>query len=210
MSLLETTLVVEDDAVEPLLEPRLSFLLADLVADADGTTLDLALGDTSAGSSELNVEVHTVDTSAGVVLDTEINVLLDAKAKVAGVREVLTLKLVFLDLKTLLEDLLGLLAADGAVAGDLLIPTNVEASDGVSGLREDGLLVSQGLEDTSGLGKSVTTLSDTDVNNKLLNLDVSHGISAFVGSSSLLDHLFRLSDQDERKILSNDYKHHSC
>ena len=39
---------------------------------------------------------------------------------------------VFLDLEALLEDLLGLAAADSAVNGNLLVTTNRERADGVA------------------------------------------------------------------------------
>ena len=197
---LETTLVVEDDTIEPLLEPLLGFGLGYLVADTNLAGSDLSPGDTSTRSSENNVEVHTVDTSTWVVLDTKIDVFLDTEAKVTSLREVSTLELVLLYLKTLLEDLLGLLTANSAVAGNLFIPTNVERPDGVSSLREDRLLISQRFEDTGGLGESITTFTNTDTDNKLLNLNLSHRVSAFV-LRSLLGHLGKsLSDQGERKF----------
>jgi hypothetical protein len=44
---------------------------------------DLALGNTVASTLHDNVEIHTVNTSVGIVLDTEIDVLVDTKAPVA-------------------------------------------------------------------------------------------------------------------------------
>lgn len=46
-------------------------------------------------------------------------------------------------LQATLQDLLGLGSTDGAVDSDLLVTTNAERSDGVSGLGEDGLLTGQ-------------------------------------------------------------------
>lgn len=45
-------------------------------------------------SAQHDVEVHAVDTNAWVVLDAQVDVLLDAEAKVAGVREVVLAQLV--------------------------------------------------------------------------------------------------------------------
>ena len=45
-----------------------------------------------------DVKVHAEDTDSGVVLDAEVNVLVNAKAKVARVGEVLLVELVLLDL----------------------------------------------------------------------------------------------------------------
>jgi hypothetical protein len=61
-------------------------------------------------------------------------VLADAEAEVAGLGEVALAELVFLDLEATLEDLLSLGAADGDVHGDLLVTTDTEGTDGVSGL----------------------------------------------------------------------------
>lgn len=85
------------------------------------------------GSAEDNKEVHAIDTNAWIVSDAQIDVLIDAEAEVAGLREVLSLQLVFLDLQALLEDLLGLFAANGGKARDLLVSSNTERSNGVSG-----------------------------------------------------------------------------
>ncbi len=45
--------------------------------------LDLALGNTIAGTLHDHVEIHTVNASIGIVLDSEIDVLIDTEAPVA-------------------------------------------------------------------------------------------------------------------------------
>ena len=102
--------------------------------NTDRTLRDLLLGNTATWSGHLNIEVHTVDTSAWVVLDTEIDVLLETETKVSTLSEVSVLKLLFLNLQTLLEDLLGLLASDGNMARNLIVTANTERSDSVSSL----------------------------------------------------------------------------
>ena len=42
--------------------------------------LQLAVLHTAAGSGEVHVEVHAVDTGAGVVLDAQVNVLLSGES----------------------------------------------------------------------------------------------------------------------------------
>ena len=84
--------------------------------------------------SHAAVEVHAVDTNARVVLDTKIDVLGDTETEVTGLREVALAELVLLDLKTTLKDLLGLGATDGNVDGDLLVTTDTEGTDGITGL----------------------------------------------------------------------------
>lgn len=84
--------------------------------------------------SHAAVEVHAVDTNAGVVLDTKIDVLADTEAEVAGLGEVALAELVLLDLETTLQDLLGLGATDGDVDSNLFVTTDTEGTDGVTGL----------------------------------------------------------------------------
>jgi hypothetical protein len=78
-------------------------------------------------------------------------VLLDPKAKVAGVGEVFPAQFVFLDFQPSLEDLLRLGAADGDVDGDLFVATDAKGSDGVTCFGCDGCLSGELLED---LGRS--------------------------------------------------------
>jgi hypothetical protein len=61
-------------------------------------------------------------------------VLADTEAEVAGLGEVALAELVFLDLETTLEDLLGLGATDGDVDGDLFVTADTEGTDSVAGL----------------------------------------------------------------------------
>lgn len=84
--------------------------------------------------SHAAVEVHTVDTNTGVVLDTQVDVLADTEAEVTGLGEVPLSQLVLLDLETTLENLLGLGATDGNVNGNLFVTTDTEGTDGVAGL----------------------------------------------------------------------------
>lgn len=126
------------------------------------------------------VEVHTVDTNTGVVLDTEIDVLVDTEAKVSGLREVALAELVLLDLKTTLDDLLGLGATNGDVDGDLLVTADTEGTDGVAGLGVDGSLTRQLLENLGGTSKSVTRLTNRDVQDELGDAELAHGVAGLV------------------------------
>jgi len=126
------------------------------------------------------VEVHTVDTNTRVVLDTEIDVLVDTEAKVSGLREVALAELVLLDLKTTLDDLLGLGATDGDVDGDLLVTADTEGTDGVAGLGVDGSLTRQLLENLGGTSKSVTRLTNRDVQDELGDAELAHGVAGLV------------------------------
>merc|ERR1712225_235402 len=117
-----------------LLEPCLRVLLAHPVGEADAALAALPPRDTGAGAAHDDVEVHAENTDSWVVLDTKVNVFCDAEAEVAGLGEVALAELVLLDLQAALEDLLSLWPTDGDVAGDLLVPSDAEGSDGVAGL----------------------------------------------------------------------------
>ncbi|GMT33478.1 hypothetical protein PFISCL1PPCAC_24774, partial [Pristionchus fissidentatus] len=166
----------QDDSVVLLLEPLDGLVTVDLVGRSDTSGGSSALGDTAAGAVEHDVEVHSVDSDGGVVLDSQIDVLLDSESEVSVGREVLAVQLVFLDLESLVDDLLGLRPTDGAVNGDLLVSADTERTDGVTGLGEHGGLASELLEHLSGTGKSVSRLPDADVEAELLNLQLAHGI----------------------------------
>ena len=73
--------------------------------------------------------------------------LLDTEPEVSIFGKVLSPQLILLHLEASLEDLLGLGSPDGAVDGDLLVPPDAERPDGVAGLREDGRLSCQRLQD---------------------------------------------------------------
>lgn len=86
------------------------------------------------GRGGLRIEIHSVDTDRGVVLDTEIDVFADTETEVTGLREVALAEFVFLDLEATLENFLSLGATDGDVDSDLFVTTDTEGSDGVTGL----------------------------------------------------------------------------
>jgi hypothetical protein len=73
-----------DDTVESGLEPSDGVLGSDLVLESDSSLLLLPLGDTHTGSAHDDVEVHSEDTDSGVVLDSQVDVLLDTETEVSG------------------------------------------------------------------------------------------------------------------------------
>lgn len=187
-----------DDTLELGLEPldglstRHSVVLADLVATLLGVT------DTVSLASEDNVEVHTVDTNRGIVLKAKIDVLVDSESKVAALGEVSAAELVLLHLESLLEDVEGLSATDGAVSGNLLVTTDTERTDGDLGLGGNGDLVSQLLEHLGGTGKTITGLASTNVEAQLLDLDLPHGVLG-AGHLSLLGLSLKFTEQHSHK-----------
>lgn len=97
-------------------------------------------------AAEDDVEVQTIDTDGGIVLDAQIDVFLDAETEVAGGGEVLPTQLVLAHLQATLQNLLSLGAAHRAVDSDLLVTANTERTDRVAGLGEHWLLTSQLLQ----------------------------------------------------------------
>lgn len=126
-------LPANDDALVFLLEPVDGVGLRDELVVANLRAAAFAAGDAASGAGQHDVEVHAIDTDLRVVLDAQVDVLVDTKAEVAVLGEVARLKLVLLDLETLLENLLSLLTADSHVGGNLLITTDGEGTDGVAG-----------------------------------------------------------------------------
>lgn len=135
-------------------------------------------------NAHADVEVHAVDTDRRVVLDTQVDVLGDTETEVASLGEVALAELVLLDLEATLEDLLGLGATDGDVDGNLFVTTDTEGTDGVTGLGVDGSLTGELLEHLGGTSKSVTRLSNGDVQNELLNAELAHGVGGLVLAGS--------------------------
>ena len=153
----------QDDTIEPLLEPAHRVLLPDTVLEANARLLLLPPRNTRTRAAHNDVEVHAEDTNRRVVAGTEIDVLLDAEAKVAGLGEVLALELVLLDLEATLENLLSLGPADSDVHGDLLVTTDTELADGVARFRGDGGLTGELLEDLRRPRQTIAGFTDGNV-----------------------------------------------
>ena len=171
----------KNNTLESVLEPLDGILLGNLVGVADAALSDLAAGDAGTGAGQTNEEVHAVNAGGGIVLDTKVDVLVDAEAEVAGLGEVLLEELVLLDLEATLEDLHGLLSADGDVARDLLVTADAEGTEGVAGLGVDGLLAGELLEHTGGAGETIAGLTDAAVQDHLVDLDLLHNVLLLVG-----------------------------
>ena len=52
-----------------------------------------------AGTAKDHIKVHTIDTDGGIVLDSQVDMLLDTEAEVTVQTEVFTAQLVFTDLQ---------------------------------------------------------------------------------------------------------------
>jgi hypothetical protein len=74
---------VVDSSVIFSLEPFHSLILGDSVLGTDCAFASSSKTNSASWSLEHNVEVHTEDTGEGVILDTQIDVLLDAESEVS-------------------------------------------------------------------------------------------------------------------------------
>ena len=72
----------ENSASESLNEPLLGFFLIDSLESSENTSSGLSSLDSLSSSSKDYVEVHAVDTSRGIILYTEINMLFNTESKV--------------------------------------------------------------------------------------------------------------------------------
>ena len=153
----------KDNTIKALLKPCHRILLLDTVREANARLLLLPPRDARTRTAHDDVEVHAEDTDGGVVPRTEVDVLHDTEAKVAGLGEVLALELVLLDLEATLEDLLRLGAADGDVHGDLLVTTDAELADGVSCLRRARGLTGELIQHLRRPRQTITRFTDGDV-----------------------------------------------
>merc|ERR1719473_1924570 len=117
---------------------------------------------------EVDVEVHAVDARRRVVLDAEVDVLGDAEAEAAGLREVLLTQLVLVDLEAALEELVRLLATHRRADRHLLVTAHAPGPDRLAAPRVHRLLVRELLEHARRAGETVTGLADRAVQNELL------------------------------------------
>jgi len=109
-------------------------------------------------------------------LEAEVNVLVDAEPKVAGVGEVARLQLVLLHLQAALQNLLRLVPADRHVRRDLLVTTNAERANRQPRLGEDRCLPGQLFEHTGGAGEAIARLTDAAVEDQLVHLQLPHRV----------------------------------
>lgn len=170
---------LSDSGVILGLEPLDGIGLLDLMGGTDGRGASLTAGNTLTWAGHDAVEVHSVNTNGRIVLDAQVNVLRDTKTKVTSLREVPLPQLILLDLETSLKDLLSLRAADSNMDSNLFVSSDTEGSDGVAGLGVDGGLTRKLLKHFGGTGEPVSGLSDTDIEDELLNPELPHGVGGF-------------------------------
>ena len=101
-----------DGSSHLLCEPLLSFIGTDLLEFAESVSGMLSSGDSLASSGQDNIEVHAENTSAHIIFDSEIDMLLNTESEVALIREIIFLELVLLNSQSFLKELFGLFATN--------------------------------------------------------------------------------------------------
>ncbi|KAH3662883.1 hypothetical protein OGATHE_004459 [Ogataea polymorpha] len=159
-------------------KPSNGVLLGALVRNTNLTLSSLSSGNSETSSAHHDVEVHTVNSNTWVVLNTQVDVFLNTETEVTSLGEILFSQLVLLHLQSSLQNLLCLWSSDGDVDSDLFVSSDTKSSNGVSGFALHWGLTRQLLQHFRSSGQSVTRLTNTDVENQLLNLEFSHRVLA--------------------------------
>ena len=81
--------LVENDTVVFGLEPFHSIVFCEPVGESKTARFALLVPDVHARSTKNNVEVHTINTNRGIVFNTQIDMFLDTKSKIAILTEVI-------------------------------------------------------------------------------------------------------------------------
>ena len=89
--------------------------------------------DSASWSFEDDVEVHTENTGEGIILNTQIDVLLNTETETSSVGEVGFSQFSILDFKSSFENFVSFIASDGNMGCDFFVSLDAETSDGVSG-----------------------------------------------------------------------------
>lgn len=111
---------------------------------------------------------------------TQVDVFLNAESEVAHFAEVALVQFVFFDFEALLQDLLGLLAANGAEDADLLVTTDAERSHGVASFGEHGRLAGQLFEHFRRTGQTITGFADANVQAQFTDAQIAHDVLGLV------------------------------
>ena len=121
-----------DGSIVLLFEPFHSLFFADSMLSSDSAFASSAEANSASWSLEHDVEVHTENTSEGVILNTQINMLLNTESEASSIREISLLEFSILDLKTSFKDFISLITSNGNMNCDFFVSLNAETSDGES------------------------------------------------------------------------------
>jgi len=165
-----------------------------------------ALRNTGARTSHDDIKVHAKNTDTRVVTCTEIDVFLDAKAKVPCLREVAASEFVLLHLEATFKNLLGFGPSNGNMDGDFLVTTDAECSDGVPRLGGHGGLASELLEHFRRPCQTIARFANGDVNDQFVNFELLHRIDGGAFGVGLHSFIKQTSvSTDPQKAVASNY-----
>ena len=128
--------VSDEYSIILLYKPCLSFFFCNLLISAHFAVYPPSKSDSLASPSQYNIEVHSKYPSIRIILDAQVNMFINSKAKVTSVAEVLLLQFIFLHLQPLFQYFQCFVSSDSHMAGHLLIPFDSKGPNGESGYRE--------------------------------------------------------------------------
>merc|ERR1712180_343362 len=132
-----------------LLKPFHGISLCNSVLEPNSRLLSTTVRDVVPRTSKHNIEIHSIDTNARIVLYPEINMLRNSKSEIPGFRKIAPTQLVLLHLQPLLQDFFCFGSSHGTVDGNLFITTDTKGSNGVACFGEDRCLPGQSFQDFS-------------------------------------------------------------
>merc|ERR1712180_465029 len=123
-----------------LLKPFHGISLSNSVLEPNSRLLSTTVGDVVTRTSKHNIEIHSIDTNAGIVLYPEINMLSNSESKIPCFGKIATTQFILLHLESLFQNFFCFGSSNSAMDGNLLITTNTKGSYGVAGFGENRCL----------------------------------------------------------------------
>ena len=80
---------VQDDTVILGLKPFHSIILMKLMWSSNAASFSFPVSYVHSGATKNNIKVHTINTNRGIVFNTQIDMFLDTKSKIAILTEVI-------------------------------------------------------------------------------------------------------------------------
>merc|ERR1719206_989351 len=118
--------LLEKNTIVFLLEPFDGIGFRDFVLEPNSRLLSATVCNVISRSGKHNIEIHTIDTNARIVLDAKIDMFCNTKSKVSSFRKVASSQLVFLHFQTLLQNLFRFWSTNCAVNSNLFITSNTK------------------------------------------------------------------------------------
>merc|ERR1719354_974547 len=166
--------LVKKDTIVFLLEPFHRVGFCDSVFESHSGLLSATVGNVVSRSGKHNIEIHSVDTDAGIVLDAEIDVFSNTETEISSFREVASFQLVLFHFQALFKNFFGLGSPNSAMNCNFLITSDTERSNSESCFGEHWCLTGKCFQNFTSTHQSVTTFTNTDVDAQFLDSDFLH------------------------------------